>query len=548
MARREGTVAAPARERVGLPIVPDGSRRHPLLVRLPVTDDPEGACNNGCNPCLTRPVELESSAFDVDVAERHVVIRHREASLRPDLCDHVSALVERGAASVSLVTNGRMLVYEKLVRRLGRAGLDRIIVKLFGLDAAEHDGYTRAEASWDQALAGLEVARSVGELEVLVTFPRGHETGDRALRVALARRLTERDPVQTPEPEVEGHANEFRYDVVVLRQGIQFVHPYWTDSCFPMVHLNTGPICNIRCVYCNVHGGTDQRLYAVDYIERLMDDAARRVLRARGAQGVPTVDLIGGEPTLHPELPRLIRMARERGFQRVFICTNGVRLRRPGYLDELVSAGLTGIRLSFHDHRPDMANQLADVPALGTTYRDVATTLLGRTDLETHFFRILLGTTIDALPDYIRWLAAHNRTGRPVDLTLGMPSMRGRSLDDPSIYPRLDELRPAVDAAMKLAASLGFEPMIHHAPACLYPADTSRVACAHVTTMQFDAVSGAETVMNFEGEARFGAACDGCAARHEGCAGLPRAYFDADADAAEAWLQPVTFPAERYGG
>jgi hypothetical protein len=66
--------------------------------------------------------------------------------------------------------------------------------------------------------------------------------------------------------------------------------------------------------------------------------------------------------------------------------------------------------------------------------------------------------------------------------------------------------------------------------------------------MQFDAVSGVETVMNFEGEARFGAACAGCAARDEGCAGLPRAYFDADASAAEAWLEPVTFPAQRYGG
>ncbi|MCB9574416.1 MAG: radical SAM protein [Kofleriaceae bacterium] len=565
MARREGTVAGPARGRVGLPIVPDGSRRHPLLLRLPTApgDDAaaEGACNNGCRPCVTRPVVDDGGAFAVDVAGRHVVIRHREATLRRDLAGHVRDLVARGAASVALVSNGRLLLYPARARELARAGLTRIIVKLFGLDAAAHDAHTRVDGSFDQAARGVAAARAAGDVEVVIAFVDPAPDGDdgaavdaatraarRDARVALARRLTDRDPVELPEPEVLGHANEYRYDVVVLRDGITHVHPAWTTSFFPMVHLNTGPMCNVRCVYCNVHGGTDARLYAVDYVTRLLDDAAARILRGPDRRGRPTIDLIGGEPTMHPELPRLIRLARDRGFDQVFICTNGVRLARPGYLDELLDAGLTGVRLSFHDHRGDVAAALADVPTLGSTYPDVAAMLLRRPEVHTHFFRIMLASNLDALPDYLRWLAAHNHTGRPIDLTLGMASMRGRLFDHPEVYPRLDQLRPAVDAAIALATELGIDPLIHHAPACLYLGDATRVAATHVTTTQIDAVRGTQVVMNFEGDARHGAACARCPARDEGCAGLPGAYFDADPAAAEAWLTPITFPAARHGG
>ncbi len=531
MARREAPVTAPARARVGLPVIADGSRRHPLLVGV---DASAGACNNGCQPCVT-----PADPVDADVAGRHVVIRHREATLAPALAARVRALKAAGAASVAIVTNGRMLGIASVARGLAAAGLDRAIVKLFARDAAAHDRHARVDGAYAQALAGIAALRAHGGVEVVVAFaPPVDHPRDRAAERALALALTDREPVVLPEPEVLGHANEYRYDVVTLRPGIRFEHAYWDTRVFPMIHVNTGPLCNIRCVYCNVFGGTDPRLFDVGYVEGLLDDAAARF---RDAAGAPTIDFIGGEPTMHPELPRLIAAARARGFARVLICTNGVRLARPGYLDQLIAAGLTGVRLSFHDHRADAAAALADVPGLGTTYPDVAATLLARPELDTHVFRIVLASNIDALPDYLRWLAAHNRTGRPIDLTIGMPSMRGRLHEARALYPPLDRLRPAVAEAMALAAALGFAPTLHHAPACWYPADPTRAACTHVVTQQVDAVGGAITEQQFEGDTGYGAACARCPARAEGCAGLPRAYLDADPAAAEAWLTPITF-------
>lgn len=539
MAVKERIATGPARLRVGLPVLADGSRRRPLLLSLDAVEVGapvgRGRCNNGCEPCLSERVP---SSAEGTLADRHVVLRHREPTLERDLPLRVRAIAKERTASLALLTNGRTLALDPIVPALHRAGVSRFLVKLFGLDAASHDAHTRTPGSFEQALAGIARARSL-EVPVLVTFPLvpGAAT---ASHHALARSLTGADAVEHPEPEVETHANEFRYDVVRLRAGVS--DPLWVeDNFFPMAHVHVGPFCNLRCTYCNVHGGDDQRLYEPDYVEAILEAAARQVLHASDGRGTPTIDFIGGEPTVHPELPRFIRRARALGFRKVYVCTNGTLLGRPGYLDGLVAAGLTGVRFSLHDHRAEVAASLADVEGLGQRYVEIARLLLGRTDLQVHLYRILLAETLDALPDYVRWVIAENRTGRPVDLTFGMPSMRGRLFENRHLYPPLEGLRERLAEAISIARASGAEPLVHHAPACLAPTEPRRVACLHVETTQIDAPTGTSTVMSFEGDARFGRACERCDARARGCQGLPSAYWDADAESAERWLTPLAY-------
>ncbi|MCL2447437.1 MAG: hypothetical protein FWD17_00665, partial [Polyangiaceae bacterium] len=99
MARTERAAWAPARARVGLPIIPDGSREHPLLLRLPGRAP---ACNNGCAECLARAVEGEESAWDAGVEGRHVVLRDGEPTQRRELPALVRALKKRRPSSIAL--------------------------------------------------------------------------------------------------------------------------------------------------------------------------------------------------------------------------------------------------------------------------------------------------------------------------------------------------------------------------------------------------------------------------------------------------------------
>src|SRR5260221_10529812 len=117
MAERMEYAAAPARTRVGLPMLPDGTRDHPLLLRLPsIPSDAsdanaaagaQGACNNGCVDCLTRPIRAPHADPDrAEVEGRHVVIRDREPTLRRDLPAIVAAIHARKPASIAVLTNG----------------------------------------------------------------------------------------------------------------------------------------------------------------------------------------------------------------------------------------------------------------------------------------------------------------------------------------------------------------------------------------------------------------------------------------------------------
>jgi molybdenum cofactor biosynthesis enzyme MoaA len=149
-------------------------------------------------------VDGEASAWDTVVEGRHVVIRHGEPTLRRDLGEALGELRRRRPASVSLLTNGRMLAYPAVTQALAQAGVDRFVVKLFGLEAATHDAHTRTPGSFEQAVRGIENARATGA-EVAVTFPLAAGARDRAgtLETELAQRLTGGDPIEFPEPHVE---------------------------------------------------------------------------------------------------------------------------------------------------------------------------------------------------------------------------------------------------------------------------------------------------------------------------------------------------------
>lgn len=83
------------------------------------------------------------------------------------------------------------------------------------------------------------------------------------------------------------------------------------------VFLHVLTRCNLRCRHCYInpeqHG---RRRLPIERMERWLAVFAER---SPGANLV----LLGGEPTLHPDLPRAVRRARQLGFASITIDTNG---------------------------------------------------------------------------------------------------------------------------------------------------------------------------------------------------------------------------------
>ena len=95
--------------------------------------------------------------------------------------------------------------------------------------------------------------------------------------------------------------------------------------------------CNLSCGYCSEYDKSSEPVPV-----EVLEDRLQK-LRELGTFGI---SLTGGEPTLHPDLPRLIRKCRELGFLRTGMISNGFFLL-PDMIGALNKAGLQEMQISI---------------------------------------------------------------------------------------------------------------------------------------------------------------------------------------------------------
>ncbi len=109
--------------------------------------------------------------------------------------------------------------------------------------------------------------------------------------------------------------------------------------------------CNHFCGFCS--NPSTPFVHTFETMRVLVDDLARRNYFG--------VILTGGEPTLHPELPRIAAYAREKGLH-VRMITNGSRLAEPDFARALAEAGVELVHVSVYSVRPEVEEGLRGVP------------------------------------------------------------------------------------------------------------------------------------------------------------------------------------------
>jgi MoaA/NifB/PqqE/SkfB family radical SAM enzyme len=107
-------------------------------------------------------------------------------------------------------------------------------------------------------------------------------------------------------------------------------------------HVLIGQSCNNNCVFCMEHDGQGRTFGE----SRLTPERIRQELEKHA--GAPEVMFASGEPTLNPEFPRYVCWARELGYRRIGLTTNGRRLGYERYCRRLLENGLNHIVVSVH--------------------------------------------------------------------------------------------------------------------------------------------------------------------------------------------------------
>jgi uncharacterized radical SAM superfamily Fe-S cluster-containing enzyme len=95
-------------------------------------------------------------------------------------------------------------------------------------------------------------------------------------------------------------------------------------TCLGIIEINTA--CNLDCPICFAESGTGRQEHGfsltLEQVESMLDAFVR-------AEGEPeSVQLSGGEPSIHPQILEMLAAASERGIPLVMLNTNGIRLAR----------------------------------------------------------------------------------------------------------------------------------------------------------------------------------------------------------------------------
>src|SRR5258708_25177553 len=132
----------------------------------------------------------------------------------------------------------------------------------------------------------------------------------------------------------------------------------FTDVCYEALEflwLELTIRCNLRCVHCYAESEPSAPLRGalgdVDYASLIIEAANL---------GCRKLQFIGGEPTLHPSLPSLIKHARECGMEFVEVYTNAVRIS-----DDLLTCFREyqiSVAVSFYSDDPTIHDKITNLP------------------------------------------------------------------------------------------------------------------------------------------------------------------------------------------
>jgi radical SAM protein with 4Fe4S-binding SPASM domain len=220
--------------------------------------------------------------------------------------------------------------------------------------------------------------------------------------------------------------------------------------------------CNLRCAFC--YAGCNCTTNPTGDGREMTAAEIRTVLERIYRDGkVPSVSFTGGEPTLRPELPELVRHAAELGL-RVNLITNGTRVTAE-LAARLAEAGLASAQVSLEGVTARTHERITGIPG------SHALTLAGVGHLRAAGIRVHTNTTLnrdnlhecERLPSFVRRALGLPRFSMNLVIPTGSAALNAR------LVVRYRELGPHLEAVQRAAAEEDVEFMWYSpTPMCLF--------------------------------------------------------------------------------
>lgn len=297
----------------------------------------------------------------------------------------------------------------------------------------------------------------------------------------------------------------------------------YSTTIFPTVDLRVGTRCNLNCIYCLL-GHEDRYLRPV---HEIIED-----LQFAREQNIEKVSFTGGEPTLHPDLLKLIAASRALGFRRITLVTNGVMISVAGRLDRLVEAGVNAVGISFDTPDRETAQEIWQVDGDSPVFECVvrAFEAVGHYPaLPLQSIAVVTAMNYRQLPALARFFVDLSRRIQNLfvpTLDFVMPE-ENAWIHRARVVPRLTDTIPFVREALEFSHAEGLPLTYRGFPSCLLPGLEPYSLDRYMTI--FSLVRGPDGVVHDRATLDLrrtkAPACSRCSLNRE-CTGLSRSYVN----------------------
>ncbi len=154
------------------------------------------------------------------------------------------------------------------------------------------------------------------------------------------------------------------------------------------------PKCNFACIYCNPKKLKENK-------KELSTEQVISILKSAYNAGIKKVHWTGGEPTTRIDLIKLMKEARNIGFEEQIITTNGWNLYK--ILDDAVANGLNRVNISFDTLEEETFKQLTGMKC----FNDVTKSIIEASKKVPGYVKINIVTmerTLEELPNFIKFV------------------------------------------------------------------------------------------------------------------------------------------------
>jgi len=136
------------------------------------------------------------------------------------------------------------------------------------------------------------------------------------------------------------------------------------------IELHPSNVCNHKCYYCFAEKQKDGRLMTTE-------DAFKIINRLVALETKGLILSGGGEPTLHPDIDKIILYAKKKGLE-IGLITNGSALSKK--LQEVILDCCTWVRFSFDSANPATYKKIRGVDMAEKTYKNIHNLVMTRHD------------------------------------------------------------------------------------------------------------------------------------------------------------------------